>query len=67
MFKRVKTLRKENNLSQNDIAKALNISRSAYGNCERGVHDFSLEVLWRIADYYNTSLDYLFDRTDNRF
>ncbi|MCL2698228.1 MAG: helix-turn-helix transcriptional regulator [Oscillospiraceae bacterium] len=64
MFERVKALRKENNLSQNEIAKALNISRSAYGNYERGARNFSLEVLWRLADHYDISLDYLLNRTD---
>jgi len=67
MFERIKALRNESNLSQNEIAKALNISRSAYGNYERGARSFTLDVLWRIADYYNTSLDYLFNRTEDRF
>lgn len=61
---RLKKLRATKKLNQDDIAKILGISLSSYQKYERekGSVTPSLDVLIRIADYYNVSLDYLLGR-----
>jgi transcriptional regulator with XRE-family HTH domain len=56
---RLKLLRKEKELNQEDIAKMLNITRAAYGKIETGVNDPTLRHLIKLAVYYNVSLDWL--------
>lgn len=58
----LKKLRKERNLLQSDIAKALNIPPSTYGGYELGAANPSIETLIKLANFYNVSLDYLLDR-----
>lgn len=64
MYKRIKELRAENNLRQEDVADNLGISRVNYNRYENGIHNFPLEILWALADLYDVSLDYLVGRVD---
>lgn len=48
-----------------DIAKYLCVSQNTYSQYETGVISLTAEVLIKFADYYNVSIDYLLDRTDN--
>jgi transcriptional regulator with XRE-family HTH domain len=63
---RLKKLRKERNLSQDEVGKPLNISGRTVGNYESGEREPSLGTLIKIADFYDVSLDYLMGRTDSR-
>ena len=63
-FKRIKDLREDNDLTQETIAKYLNITQRAYSYYETGERDFPSDILIKIADYYQTSIDYLVNRTD---
>lgn len=65
-FKRIRELREEQHLTQQQIAKLLQISRSAYSNYERGTSDIPLDVICGIADIHHTSLDYIAELTDQR-
>lgn len=60
----LKKLRTTKNLSQNEMAEILDVSLSSYQKYERDKNCItpSLEVLMRIADFYNVSLDYLLGR-----
>ena len=60
----LKKLRNAKNLSQNDMAEILDVSLSSYQKYERDKNSItpSLDVLTRIADFYNVSLDYLLGR-----
>jgi transcriptional regulator with XRE-family HTH domain len=49
-------LRKQNKITQDDLAKALKISRSAIGNYETGIREPNFETLEKIADYFNISM-----------
>ena len=60
---KLKELRKQNKITQEEIAKHLNITQVTYGRYELGTSEPSLETLCKIADYYNTSLDYIVGRT----
>ncbi|WP_339259304.1 helix-turn-helix domain-containing protein [Lysinibacillus sp. FSL K6-3209] len=63
---RLKYLRKSNNKTQQDIADILGITRPAYTAYEQGKRNPDYEILEKIADYYNVSIDYLLGRTDNK-
>lgn len=63
---RLKDLREEKDLRQIDISNYLSMSQRNYSYYERGVAALTEEVLNKLADYYNTSIDYLLCRTDNR-
>ena len=66
MITRIKDLREDNDLTQNDISKILNISQVAYSYYELGKRSIPIEILLKLADYYNTSVDYLIYRTDEK-
>lgn len=63
---RLKELRNEKGLNQRELAAALNLSPSTIGMYETGQRVPDAETLNRIADFFNTSVDYLIGRTDNR-
>lgn len=62
---RIRDLREDNDLTQNEIAKILMCDQSLYSKYERGDREIPLNLLIILADYYKTSLDYLTYRTDN--
>lgn len=66
MITRIKDLREDNDLTQNDISKILNISQVAYSYYELWKRSIPIEILSKLADYYNTSVDYLIYRTDEK-
>lgn len=63
---RMKELRKERNLRQEDIAVELGIAITTYCRYELGMRDPTLTVLCRMADYYGVTTDYLLGRSDTR-
>ena len=66
MITRIKDLREDNDLTQNAISKILNISQVAYSYYELWKRSIPIEILSKLADYYNTSVDYLIYRTDEK-
>ena len=64
MNTRIRNLREDNDLTQSELSKYLNISQVAYSYYELGRRTIPLELLSKLADYYNTSIDYLLYRTD---
>jgi transcriptional regulator with XRE-family HTH domain len=63
---RLKELREDKDLFQKDIAKYLNMSQTGYSQYETETNDIPTEVLKNVADFYDTSIDYLLYRTDER-
>lgn len=63
---RLRQLREEKGLLQKDVAKILGITPSAYGYYEQGKREPSMEVLKKLSDFFNVSIDYLLGRTDIR-
>ena len=61
---RLKNLREDIDLTQVQLAFRLNITRSALANYETGLREPDYELLIKIADYFEISLDYLLCRTD---
>ena len=66
MKTRIKDLREDADITQSEIINYLNISQVAYSYYELGKRNIPLELLCKLADYYNTSVDYLLYRTNQK-
>ncbi len=64
-FKNLRGIREDNDIKQKDVANYLNVSQNTYSQYETGVISLTAEVLIKLADYYNVSVDFLLDRTNN--
>ena len=64
-YSRIKTLRQNFKINQKTIATYLNISIAAYSQFERMTTLITIEKLNELANYYNVSLDYLVNISDN--
>mgnify|MGYP003542723979 FL=1 len=64
-FKNLKSIREDKDIKQKDIAKILNVSQNTYSQYETGVISLTAEILIKLSDFYDVSIDYLLDRTDN--
>ena len=62
---RLRDLREDRDLKQDTIAQYLNCTQTTYSRYELGKRDIPTEVLKKLADYYNTSIDYILCRTNN--
>lgn len=65
-IERIRNLREDNDLTQNNIAKMLNITQRTYSHYELGDRNLPLDILVELADYYNCSVDYLLGRTNKK-
>lgn len=63
-FHRLKDLRDDRDLRQEDIAEVLGISQTVYSRYERGFQTIPVIHLLKLADYYRTSTDYILGRTN---
>ncbi len=63
---RLKEIREDKDLNQSDIAKALGIKQQQYSEYEIGKRLIPINYLSDLADYYDTSIDYLLSKTDER-
>lgn len=66
MYRRLRELRDEKDLTQTEIAKMLGMSQTGYSKYETGENDIPTDVLIKLANFYNTSIDYLLGQTDNK-
>ncbi|MCM1183203.1 MAG: helix-turn-helix domain-containing protein [Roseburia sp.] len=65
-FQRIQDLRIDNDITIKEISSTLGMHRDVYSRYERGVRDFPVDVLMKLADYYDCSIDYLVGRVDYR-
>jgi transcriptional regulator with XRE-family HTH domain len=63
---RLRVLRAERNLTQQDFAREINMSQKSYNAIENGRSQPAMMTLLTIADYYNVSVDFLLGRSDKR-
>ena len=63
---RLKDLREDKDLNQEDIAKLLETDQSYYAKYENGKRPITVERLMILADFYNVSLDYITGRTNDK-
>lgn len=62
---RLKELRKKKNISQLKLAMDLHMNQNTISRYENGEREADYSTLIAIADYFNVSIDYLLERTDN--
>lgn len=65
-FKRLKDLREDSDKLKREIAKELGISQQYYSQYELGHFTIPVELLIKLADMYNVSIDYITERTNNK-
>lgn len=65
MYQRIRDLREDRDLRQRQIAEYLNCSQQVYSNYELGQRDIPTDVLIRLSEFYNVSVDYLLGLTAN--
>ena len=64
-FPRLRDLREDHDLSQNDIADFLGMKQPQYSRYERGLRDIPTDVLIKLAKFYKTSTDYILGLTND--
>ena len=62
---RIKNLRIDHDVKQIEIAHHLGVSQNTYSDYELGKINVPVDIIIKIADYYNVSTDYILNRTDN--
>jgi len=65
-FQRLKDIREDKDISQEQIADILKINRSTYSLWELGINIIPLEYLCLFADYFNTNIDYVLGLTNKK-
>lgn len=64
LYQRIRELREDHDLTQVQMGKILSCSQRVYSNYERGELDIHTEILIKLADFYEVSVDYLLNRTE---
>ena len=64
MYKRIRELREDRKLNQTQVAKLLGLSQTAYSKYETGENDIPTTILIKLAQFYDTSTDYILGLTD---
>lgn len=63
---RLKELREDSDITQSVIAQYLHIKQNTYSQYENGQRQIPIDVLIKLAKYYNVSADYILELTDCR-
>ena len=66
MYRRIRDLREDHDLTQKQVAQLLGMSQTGYSKYEIGENDIPTAVLIKLADLYKTSIDYLLGRIDKK-
>jgi len=66
MYQRLRDLREDKDLTQAQVAAMLGMSQTGYSKYETGENDIPTQILIKLADFYNTSVDYILNRTNDR-
>ncbi len=64
-FKNLRSVREDRDIRQKEVAAYLNVSQNTYSQYETGVISLTAEILIKLSEFYEVSIDYLLDRTDN--
>lgn len=65
-YQRIKDLREDSDLTQSQIGEKLNLPQRTYAYYKSGERTIPPEILIKLADFYNTSIDYILGRTDKK-
>ncbi len=66
LYKRIRDLREDKDLTQKQMGDILSCSQRVYSNYERGELDIPTEILIKLADFHNVSVDYILNRTNKK-
>ena len=64
-YQKIRDLREDHDLKQKDIAQILSCSQVCYSRYELGSRDIPTDVLIRLSNFYNVSVDYLLGQSEN--
>ncbi len=64
MYKRIRDLREDHDITQKEISKILNCSQQVYSNYELGQRDIPTDILIKLSQYYKVSTDYILGLKD---
>lgn len=64
-YRRLRDLREDHDLTQNQLVEKLNMHKTTYTNYEQGKRDLPLQLAIKIAEFYDVSIDYIAGLTDN--
>ncbi|MBQ4104900.1 MAG: helix-turn-helix transcriptional regulator [Clostridia bacterium] len=64
LYKRIRDLREDKDLTQKEMSAILNCSQQVYSNYELGQRDIPTEILISLAKFHNVSVDYILNLTD---
>ena len=67
MYRRIRDLREDKDITQKEMAKILNCSQQVYSNYELGQRDVPTDVLIRLAKFHKVSTDYILGLSDKSF
>ena len=65
MYQRIRDLREDHDLKQRQLAEILNCSQRVYSNYELGQRDIPTDILIKLSQFYDVSVDYLLGLTNN--
>lgn len=66
MYRRLRDLREDHDLSQAKLAKMIGMSQTGYSKYETGENDIPTAILIRLSRLYDTSVDYILGETDRK-
>lgn len=64
MYPRIRNLREDKDMNQTQVAKLLGMSQTGYSKYETGENDIPTGILIKLAQLYDTSIDYLLGQTN---
>ena len=65
LYRRIRNLREDRDLTQKEMSMILNCSQQVYSNYELGQRDIPTDILIRLSNFYGVSVDYILGITDN--
>ena len=65
-FENIRSLREDNDKIQNELAEYLNVKQTTYSKYELGKINIPVDVLIKLADFYDVSIDYLVGRSKDK-
>lgn len=65
MFRRIRDLREDHDLTQKYVASKLNCSQQVYSNYELGQRDIPTDILIKLSSFYHVSVDYILGISDD--
>lgn len=66
VYRRIRDLREDKDITQSAMAKILNCSQQVYSNYELGQRDIPTDILIKLAKFHHVSVDYILGLSDNQ-